>query len=300
MPGPAAPYRGRFAPSPTGPLHLGSLIAALASFLDARHVAGTWLVRMEDLDPPREEPGAAGRILHSLQCHGLAWDEDVLWQSGRTAAYAGALKALSASGDLFYCDCTRAMLGPDGACSGHCISRQPSVNPPRATRVSVPPDCRICFRDELQGLQNSHLGAQFPDFVVKRKDGLDAYQLAVVVDDAAQGITHVVRGSDLLDSTPRQIFLQQRLDYPTPHYCHLPVITNRLGQKLSKQNHAPALDDAQPLANLRLALRFLHQPEPPGEVATTDQLLDFAIRHWMPERIPANEAIPASTLGLQE
>lgn len=257
-------------------------------------------MRMEDLDPPREEPGAAGRILHSLQCHGLAWDEEVLWQSGRTAAYAGALKALSASGHLFYCDCTRAMLGPDGACSGHCISRQPSVNPPRATRVSVPPDCHICFRDELQGLQNSHLGAQFPDFVVKRKDGLDAYQLAVVVDDAAQGITHVVRGSDLLDSTPRQIFLQQRLDYPTPHYCHLPVITNRLGQKLSKQNHAPALDDAQPLANLRLALRFLHQPEPPGEVATTDQLLDFAIRHWMPERIPANEAIPASTLGLQE
>ena len=300
MPGSAAPYRGRFAPSPTGPLHLGSLIAALASFLDARHASGTWLVRMEDLDPPREEPGAAGRILHSLQCHGLAWDEEVLWQSRRAAVYAEALEALSAAHHLFYCNCTRAMLGPGGACNGHCISRQALVNPPRAARVRVPRECRIRFQDALQGLQDSHLGQEFPDFVVKRKDGLDAYQLAVVVDDAAQGISHVVRGSDLLDSTPRQIFLQQLLGYPTPRYCHLPVITNQLGQKFSKQNHAPALDDAQPHANLRLALRFLHQQEPPEDLVTTDQLLDFAIRHWMPERIPANEAIPASTLGLRE
>ena len=265
MPGSNPRYRGRFAPSPTGPLHLGSLIAALASYLDARSCNGTWLVRMEDLDPPREEPGAAERILNSLRHHGLHWDEPVLWQSERKQAYAAALDTLAAQGHLFNCACTRAMLGPGGACCDHCAERQSALTRPCATRVKVPGDSHIRFDDQLQGQQHTALGQQLPDFVVKRKDGLDAYQLAVVVDDASQAINHVVRGSDLLDSTPRQIFLQQLLTYPTPRYCHLPVITNAQGQKLSKQNHAPALDDDRAIANLRGALHFLRQREPPAE-----------------------------------
>lgn len=298
MPDPNAQYRGRFAPSPTGPLHLGSLIAALASYLDARSSDGTWLVRMEDLDPPREEPGAAQRILLSLQRHGLHWDEAVMWQSQRAPAYTAALDELAAGGHLFCCDCTRAMLGPEGACRGRCKPRQKALTSPCATRVSVPEDCRIRFTDQLQGRQQTLLGQQLPDFVVKRKDGMDAYQLAVVVDDAEQALTHVVRGSDLLDSTPRQIFLQHILGYHSPHYCHLPVITNSQGQKLSKQNHAPALDDDLASANLRSALRFLRQSEPPMQLTTAEQILAFAIGQWSPQRIPATLAIPESSLEL--
>lgn len=297
MPASNTQYRGRFAPSPTGPLHLGSLIAALASYLDARVNDGTWLVRMEDLDPPREEPGAARRILHSLQQHGLHWDEPVLWQGARSHAYAAALDTLAAQGQLFFCDCTRAMLGPGGACRGRCMNRQTDVTPPRATRVMVPRDCQICFTDRIQGQQRTALGKQLPDFVVKRKDGLDAYQLAVVVDDAEQAINQIVRGSDLLDSTPRQIFLQQLLAYPTPRYCHLPVITNTQGQKLSKQNHAPALDDTAAPSNLRRALRFLRQAEPPAELASVDRILSFAAAQWAPQQIPATLAVPAWNPG---
>ena len=298
MPDSKTQYRGRFAPSPTGPLHLGSLIAALASYLDARSRGGTWLVRMDDLDPPREEPGAAQRILLSLQRHGLHWDEDVLWQSERAPAYTAALHELAGGGHLFYCDCTRATLGPGGACRGHCKPRQTAVTTPCATRVTVPDDCQIRVTDQLQGQQHISLGEQFPDFVVKRKDALVAYQLAVVVDDAEQAITHVVRGSDLLDSTPRQIFLQHILDYHSPHYCHLPVITNSQGQKLSKQNHAPALDDDLAPANLRSALRFLRQSEPPMQLTTAEQILAFAIGQWSLQRIPATLAIPESSLEL--
>jgi glutamyl-Q tRNA(Asp) synthetase len=292
------PYRGRFAPSPTGPLHMGSLIAALASFLDARHHHGTWLVRMEDLDPPREEPGAAAQILHSLQCHGLQWDEDVLWQSVRAVAYTEALDSLAAGNHLFGCDCTRQKLGPNGACNSRCRERQGSLGHPNATRVAVPPTCRIRFTDQLQGEQDIALGQQLPDFVVRRKDGLDAYQLAVVVDDASQDISHVVRGSDLLDSTARQIFLQQLLGYSTPHYCHLPVITNPQGQKLSKQNRAPALVDERAPANLRAALRFLRQREPPGEIDDVADILSFAFRHWRPQNIPRTRAIRAANVAI--
>jgi glutamyl-Q tRNA(Asp) synthetase len=291
-------YRGRFAPSPTGPLHLGSLIAALASFLDARHCGGQWLLRMEDLDPPREEPGAAARILHSLQCHGLFWDEEVLYQSARAADYTLALDALARAGLLFSCDCTRATLAPDGACSGHCRARQTDIRSPHALRVTVRPDCQIEFTDLLQGPQLTALGEFLADFVVRRKDGLYAYQLAVVVDDAAQGITHVVRGCDLLDSTPRQMLLQQLLSYPTPRYCHLPVITTRQGQKFSKQNRAPALVDDDAVRNLRCALRFLRQREPPAALTTVLQVLAYAIEHWELSRVPAVMAIPAATLGL--
>lgn len=292
-------YRGRFAPSPTGPLHLGSLITALASFLDARHCGGQWLVRMEDLDPPREEPGAAASILKSLQRHGLFWDEEVLYQSTRTADYTIALNELARAGRLFSCDCTRAMLAPEGTCCGHCRARQTDIRSPHASRITGQPGCRIQFTDLLQGPQLTALGESSADFVVRRKDGLHAYQLAVVVDDAAQGITHVVRGSDLLDSTPRQILLQQLLSYPTPRYCHLPVITTHRGQKFSKQNRSAALVDNDAAHNLRCALRFLQQSEPPAALATATQVLDYAIKYWDLSRVPATMAIPAASIGLE-
>jgi len=287
------PYRGRFAPSPTGPLHLGSLIAALASYLDARHHRGSWLVRMEDLDPPREEAGAARSILHSLESHGLYWDEDICWQSSRHEAYAEALQRLAAGDYLFDCECSRQQLAANGACRCGCRARQGDIGKPCAVRVSVPRDWRTDYVDGIQGRQGIALGEQLPDFVVRRKDALYAYQLAVVVDDAAQGITHIVRGSDLLDSTPRQIYLQQLLGYPTPSYAHLPVITNAGGQKLSKQNHAPALRSEQAATNLRSALHFLRQADPPPGDSVTD-ILAYASHAWAPQAIPRRLGIAAA------
>ena len=295
MPPSRPQYRGRFAPSPTGPLHLGSLIAALASFLDARHCGGVWLVRMEDLDPPREEPGAAASILRSLQRHGLCWDEEVMYQSTRGDAYSAALSVLSQQGALFRCDCTRATLDADGVCRGNCRERQGDIAGGGAIRVSVPADHTVTFTDLLQGSQS---GALPRDFVVRRRDRLTAYQLAVVVDDAAQGITHVVRGSDLLDSTPRQIFLQQKLGYATPRYCHLPVITTAQGQKFSKQNHAPALVDDNAVYNLCDALRFLGQHPPADALTRIEDVLAHAIEHWTLARVPAALALPAASIGL--
>jgi len=300
VPGETTTYRGRFAPSPTGPLHLGSLIAALASYLDARHHGGTWLVRMDDLDPPREEPGAADSILESLQQHGLHWDEDVLYQGTRAAAYTDALAALGEAGLLFACDCTRARLSGAGNCLGNCRERQDNISGARSIRVNVPPQCRIRFPDLLQGTQQVALGAGLPDFILRRKDGLHAYQLAVVVDDAAQGITHVVRGSDLLDSTARQVYLQQCLGLPSPHYGHLPVITNREGQKFSKQNLSPPLDNSSAAHNLRLALRFLHQPEPPQAIGEAAALLNWATPRWALDRVPGDMAIAAHSLKLED
>ena len=226
-------------------------------------------------------------------------DEPVMWQGRRSEAYQRGLDHLDSAGHLFYCDCTRAMLGAGGACEGRCQPLQSAVGSPRSIRVQVPGDCSIEFTDQIQGRRASDLGRELPDFVVRRKDGLIAYQLAVVVDDAAQAITHVVRGSDLLDSTPRQIFLQQLLGCPTPHYCHLPLITNPQGQKLSKQNHAPPLDDETPPANLRSALRFLRQSEPPAELTSLEQLLAFATGRWAPQRVPATLSLPASACGLR-
>jgi glutamyl-Q tRNA(Asp) synthetase len=253
---------------------------------------------MEDIDPPREEPGAAASILHSLQCHGLFWDEEVLYQSTRAADYTIALNALDRAGLLFSCDCTRAMLAPDGTCCGNCRARQRDICGPHALRVTVKQARQIQFNDLLQGPQLTDLGESLTDFVVRRKDGLYAYQLAVVVDDAAQGITHVVRGSDLLDSTARQILLQQMLSYATPAYCHLPVITTLQGQKFSKQNRAPALVDVDAAHNLRCALRFLQQREPPTPLTTVSQILAHAIEYWNLSRVPSAMAIPAATIGL--
>lgn len=253
---------------------------------------------MEDLDPPREEAGAADSILASLQRHGLDWDDDVLFQSTRDDAYTEALATLAADGHLFRCDCTRAQLGPGGACNGRCTNRQDELGDAHALRVRVPHATAIAFRDALQGPQSEPLGQASPDFILKRKDGLTAYQLAVVVDDAFQGITHVVRGSDLMNSTPRQIFLQQLLGLPEPAYAHLPVITTAQGQKFSKQNKAPALDDERANCNLRLALRFLGQASPPARLYGPD-LLAHAAQAWSLAAVPASLSIPAARIGVK-
>ncbi|TXS96441.1 tRNA glutamyl-Q(34) synthetase GluQRS [Parahaliea maris] len=290
MSAPAPSYRGRFAPSPTGPLHQGSLIAALASYLDARSAGGTWLVRMEDLDPPREQAGAADAILHSLEAHGLQWDESVLWQHTRSDAYRAALEQLRTAGYLFSCNCSRAQTDPAGNCAGSCRQQTPTA--PVALRVPVDKDYVAHWQDQWQGTQHWPIGHELRDFVVRRKDGLFAYQLAVVVDDHYQAISHIIRGSDLLDSTPRQLWLQSLLGCPHPRYGHLPVLTNREGQKLSKQTHAPALDDTRAGDNLRRALDYLGQAAPPEELRAPDELLPFAIEHWQPEQMPGGLSLP--------
>jgi glutamyl-Q tRNA(Asp) synthetase len=290
---PERAYRGRFAPSPTGPLHLGSLIAAVASYLDARHHRGEWLVRMEDIDPPREQAGAAETILSSLHRHGLEWDGEVLFQGTRSAAYDEALAQLQASGLLFRCRCTRQQLGPDGCCGGRCASLDDDFEGPVALRVRVAPETVITLDDAVQGHSEWPLGQTHPDFIVRRKDALYAYQLAVAVDDVAQGITHVIRGSDLLDSTPRQVYLMQCLGAEPPHYGHFPVITDADGHKLSKQNHAPALEDDEADANLRLALAFLRQPPPPATARGPAELLRFAAANWALDAVPRVLSLPA-------
>ena len=263
----AAPaYRGRFAPSPTGPLHFGSLVAAVGSYLDARAHHGIWLVRMEDLDRPRTAPGAADAILHTLETLGMAWDGDILYQSTRDDAYAATLDALKSRDLVYPCSCSRreiadsAVGGIDGPVyPGTCRKGLLSGRAARAERV-LTRGARIEFTDAVQGRIVHDLERQVGDFVLKRADGLYAYQLAVVVDDAAQDITDIVRGADLLDSTPRQIWLQQQLGYPTPRYAHLPVAVNVVGEKLSKQTLAPAVDAAAPVPLLNDALAFLGQP----------------------------------------
>ena len=247
-------YRGRFAPSPTGPLHLGSLVAATASYLDARAHGGEWLVRMEDLDTPRNQPGAADSILADLEVFGFRWDGPVVYQSQRIEAYRDALDRLKAAGLAFPCGCSRKEIDGDRY-PGTCANGLPPGKVARAWRV----------RGE-------------GDFVLLRADGIFAYQLAVVVDDAAQAITDVVRGADLLDSTPRQIFLQGLLGYPTPHYVHVPVVLAADGQKLSKQTGAAALDRSRAGDLLWDALEFLGR-RPPAELrrAAVDEIWRWAL-----------------------
>lgn len=283
--------RGRFAPSPTGPLHLGSLLAALASYLDMRKRSGDWLLRMEDLDPPREQAGAAQAIIDCLRAHALEPDGEILWQSQRSAAYESALGQLARAGHLFACSCSRREQAPGGSCNGRCREQPPAGSQPAALRVAVPAGFRCRWEDDWQGHQDWPLGEQITDFVVRRKDGFYAYQLAVVVDDAAQGITRVVRGSDLLDSTPRQRLLQELLGYPAIEYAHIPVATAGNGQKLSKQNHAPPLDPARAAGNLRQALQLLCQPPPPPGQQDCRAILDHAIVHWTPLAIPRTASL---------
>lgn len=270
VPGPL-PYRGRFAPSPTGPLHFGSLVAALASWLDARAHGGTWLVRIEDIDGPRTVPGAADDILQTLDRFGFHADETPVWQSARIEHYRAALDQLLAAGHVYPCGCTRKEIADSQL---HAHQRNTTLIYPgtcrsglhgkraRAWRLRVPDDVPpgnavIRFDDRWQGPQSQNLATDVGDFVLLRADGQWAYQLAVVVDDAAQGITHVVRGADLLDSTARQIWLQRCVGAPTPAYLHVPVVTNEEGDKLSKQTGAQALDPERPLDALVAAARHL-------------------------------------------
>lgn len=288
-------YRGRFAPSPTGPLHFGSLVAAVASYLDAKTRNGEWLVRMEDLDTPRTLPGAADDILRTLEAFGMPWDGAVLYQSTRNDAYRAALDQLQKQGMLYGCGCTRREIadsawgnsdGIDGPVyPGTCRNGLPAGRAQRATRVRTASAC-ITFEDAIQGTITQDVEHQVGDFVVHRADGLFAYQLAVVVDDAAQGITDIVRGADLLDSTPRQIWLQRLLGLATPRYAHVPVAVNAAGEKLSKQTHALALDPAHAAPALAQALRFLGQTVPP-ELAQgpIDALWRWALQHWQRARV---------------
>jgi len=278
------PPRGRFAPSPTGPLHFGSLVAALGSWMMARHRGGEWLVRIEDLDPPREVPGASERQLQTLKAFGMESDAPVLRQSGRGEAYAAALRRLLARGDAFECRCSRSQLESVAGIHRACLDTSPDR--PAAIRLRLP-DTVLAFDDALQGRFSQDLGREVGDVVLRRSDGFWAYQLAVVVDDAEQGISEVVRGADLLDSTPRQIFLQQRLGLPTPAYMHLPLALDADGNKLGKSLQALPVDDADPWPALAAAWRFLGQA--PAALATTGPtgtVLQRAVERFDPALIP--------------
>jgi glutamyl-Q tRNA(Asp) synthetase len=276
-------------------LHFGSLVAAVASYLDAKAQRGKWLVRIEDLDSPRTMPGAASAILSALDTFGMHWDEEPVRQSERHKHYRLALERLAKSGMLYPCACSRQEIA-DSARAGDGTVRYPGTcrsglkagRSGRALRLRTDAE-PIVFADAIQGVVQQVLEQDIGDFVLRRADGFIAYQLAVVVDDADQGITHVVRGADLLYSTPRQIYLQRLLQLPTPAYMHVPVVLNERGEKLSKQTGAPPLDLSQPLLQLVAALHFLGQEMPRGlERENLSNFWQWATAHWRPERIPRN------------
>ena len=290
---PIPTYRGRFAPSPTGPLHFGSLVAAVASYLEARSRAGEWLVRVEDLDTPRVVRGAADEILRALEACGMRWDGAIVNQSTRADAYHAELHRLRALGLVYPCACSRreiadsAVSGIEGPVyPGTCRAGLAPGKAMRAWRIDTR-GADVGFEDAIQGAVRQNLETDIGDFVLLRADHVYAYQLAVVVDDAEQGITDVVRGADLLDSTPRQLYLQRLLKLPTPRYCHVPVAVNAAGEKLSKQTRAAPIDPAQPLPALLAALRFLGQ-EPPATLgqAGISEFWNWAIANWHIERVP--------------
>jgi len=286
-------YRGRFAPSPTGPLHFGSLVAAVASYAEARAKGGQWLLRMEDVDRPRTVEGAADLILHTLEACGLFWDGEVLRQSERSGTYAQALERLRKQGHVFACACSRREVADSTTNArgepiypGTCRNGLPPGRNARSLRVRVG-KASIEFVDAVQGCIRQSLEHEAGDFVLKRADGCFAYQLAVVVDDAAQGITDIVRGADLLASTPRQIFLQRLLGLPTPRYAHVPAAVNETGEKLSKQTLAPAIEPHQASPHLVAALRFLGQ-DPPADLvrAAPAEIWAWAASAWSLARVP--------------
>lgn len=294
-------YRGRFAPSPTGDLHFGSLIAAAASYLDARAHGGQWLLRIEDVDKTRCVPDAADQIQRTLQAFGLEWDGEVMVQSLRDERYLEVLEQLAGKGLLYPCQCSRKQIA---AAASHTASDGSLVYPATcrlpvqsrqladfpvgsAWRLRVDDAQVVAFADAIQGQQQERLGRDVGDFVLRRADGLFAYQLAVVVDDADQGITHIVRGADLLGSTARQIYLQQCLGYPQPRYAHLPLALDGEGKKWSKQRLAPALKPAEASHLLWLALRFLGQPVPAGlDGAPVSELLAWGVANWTLAAVP--------------
>ncbi len=282
-------YIGRFAPSPTGPLHLGSLYSAVASYLDAKAHNGQWLLRIEDLDPPREQAGSSQSIIQSLIAHDLHWDGDIMYQSQRSQAYTQTIDQLLKSGHCFYCRCSRQQLKSYGETyPGFCRTLSLTDNDNCSIRlVANPPEKP--FHDRLLGNQPAPVIANgsYADFIIKRKDKLFAYQLAVVVDDIAQGITDIVRGSDILDSTFKQSYLYSYLNQPQPSYLHLPVINNPQGQKLSKQNRATPIDDNFSQSNLLNVLNLLQQKLPPANLQDKNStILQWAIKHWDISRIP--------------
>lgn len=290
------PYRGRFAPSPTGPLHPGSLLAALGSWLLARHAGGQWGVRVEDVDPPRTVPGAIDQQLACLTALGLASDGPIVRQSQRDALYQRALERLLDEGTAFACHCSRSELADQHGIHHHCVARGLRAQP--AIRLRVPPGTRIAFHDGLRGPVEQDVHADVGDFVLRRADGYWAYQLAVVVDDGQQGITDVVRGADLLDSTPRQILLQRALGLPTPAYLHLPLLLDAHGRKLSKSDAARPLDPAEPLPALRQAWAALGQdPAVVRDATGVTPLLADARAGFDPARLPAHDIAPPATPG---
>lgn len=291
-------YRGRFAPSPTGELHFGTLLAAVGSYLQASSQHGEWLLRIEDVDTTRRVPGAADALLRALDAFGFEWQGEVVYQSQRTELYESALATLTGKDLIYPCTCSRKQLAGEDPVTqsaqvydGRCRQRHLPVREAHAQRLRVA-DQLIGFDDQVMGHFQQQLARECGDFIIKRKDGLFAYQLAVVVDDGEQGVTEVVRGADLLDSTPRQIYLQQRLGYAQPAYLHLPLLLDTHGQKLGKSTGAAALNPARPVAALHAALRLLGQL-PPEELArdTLAELWQWAITHWQSQLIPQQNLI---------
>jgi glutamyl-Q tRNA(Asp) synthetase len=292
-------YRGRFAPSPTGPLHFGSLVAAVGSYLQARSQDGEWLVRMEDLDPPREMAGAADDILRTLERYGFEWDGPMLYQSSRHEAYRHHIEELRHTGLAYPCHCSRKAItehqtrlgGNPWVYPGLCRGKT-SHSANHAIRVNTENSGEIRFHDAIQGENIQHIEQEVGDFVIHRADGLYAYQLAVVIDDAEQVITEIMRGSDLLDSTARQIFLQQQFGFDTPDYIHLPVAVNSDGEKLSKQTHAPPINRETPIPALWQALEFLGQsPLPELKESDLESLWKWAVQNWKLESVPRERSI---------
>lgn len=291
-------YVGRFAPSPTGPLHFGSLVAAVASYCDAKANQGRWLVRMEDVDKPREMPGAADDILHTLHAFGFEWDGEVVYQSERNALYQQAFQQLLDMKLIYPCSCSRkeiadsATHGIEGLVyAGTCRAGMLQHKTQHAWRVSVTDEI-LSFNDAIQGQQSQQLNRDIGDFVLKRADGLFAYQLAVVVDDANQQITHIVRGADLLNSTPRQIYLQQLLGLAQPHYAHIPLAVNSDGEKLSKQNLALPINKEHAPQLIFDALLFLGQNPPPTlKQNSLPEIWQWAIHNWQLSKISRSLSI---------
>jgi glutamyl-Q tRNA(Asp) synthetase len=291
-------YHGRFAPSPSGPLHFGSMVAAIGSYCDARAHGGAWHVRIDDLDPPRIAPGAVDAILRCLEAFSLEWDGDVVYQSQRAQAYHAAVHRLHDAGRIYPCACSRKEVAgiaqPDADAAvypGTCRSGVPAGRQARALRVRVD-DVEVGFNDLLQGRIERNMTRQVGDFILYRADHVYAYHLACVVDDAEEGITHVVRGADLIDSSPRQIYLQRLLGMPTPEYLHLPIAVDRNGQKLSKQALSRAVEPAQASAVIREVLAFLGQSAPPTLSAMPPaQALQYGVENWSRERLPKSHSI---------
>ncbi|MDY7563372.1 tRNA glutamyl-Q(34) synthetase GluQRS [Pseudomonas sp. 10B1] len=290
-------YIGRFAPTPSGYLHFGSLVAALASYLDARSVGGKWLMRMEDLDPPREVAGAQTAILRTLESYGFEWDGELISQSQRHEDYEQVIRRWLSHGLAYACTCSRKQLeGSNGVYPGRCRNLGHTTEN-AAIRIRVP-ELDYRFEDRVQGLFAQHLGRDVGDFVIRRRDGLYAYQLAVIIDDAWQGITDIVRGADLLDSTPRQLYLQELLGLPQPRYLHVPLITQPDGNKLGKSYRSAPLQNDQATLLLLRALRALGQPTDDGlNYASPREVLKWGIEQWDATLIPRIQSLEEAKLS---